>query len=120
MFDECWRVMKYRFYDEKMHGRDWAAIQTRYEPLLRDVGENQDVYDLANEMIGELNASHTGVNGPPTRGCPRPTGTQLGFELEPGRPVATGSATSTVTGRPTRSGSTCGSATTCSPSTGRR
>jgi len=35
MFDECWRVMKYRFYDEKMHGVDWAAMKARYEPLLR-------------------------------------------------------------------------------------
>src|SRR5690606_31010000 len=67
ILDESWRVMKYRFYDEKMHGRDWNAIKARYEPLLEYVGENQDVYDLANEMIGELNASHTGVSGPPSR-----------------------------------------------------
>jgi tricorn protease len=84
MFDEAWRVMKYRFYDEKMHGRDWAAIRTRYEPLLRYVGENQDVYDLTNEMIGELNASHTGVNGPPSREMPDAYSTRHpGFELEP-------------------------------------
>jgi tricorn protease len=83
IFDECWRVMKYRFYDEKMHGRDWAAIRARYEPLLKYVGENQDVYDLANEMIGELNASHTGVNGPPTREMPAAyTARHPGFELE--------------------------------------
>ena len=50
-----------------MHGRDWNAIKAKYEPLLNYVGENQDVYDLANEMIGELNASHTGVSGPPSR-----------------------------------------------------
>ena len=31
------RVMKYRFYDEKMHGRDWDAIKARYKPLLRYV-----------------------------------------------------------------------------------
>ena len=67
ILDESWRVMKYRFYDEKMHGRDWNAIKAKYEPLLNYVGENQDVYDLANEMIGELNASHTGVSGPPSR-----------------------------------------------------
>jgi tricorn protease len=84
IFDECWRVMKYRFYDEKMHGRDWVAIRARYEPLLKYVGENQDVYDLANEMIGELNASHTGVNGPPTREMPEAyKARHPGFELEP-------------------------------------
>lgn len=84
ILDESWRVMKYRFYDEKMHGRDWNAIKAKYEPLLKYVGENQDVYDLANEMIGELNASHTGVNGPPTRAIEDEYQTRHpGFELEP-------------------------------------
>jgi tricorn protease len=84
LFEESWRVMKYRFYDEKMHGRDWAAIKARYKPLLKYVGTNEDVYDLANEMIGELNASHTGVSGPPTRPMPRAYQTRfLGFEMEP-------------------------------------
>ena len=84
MFDECWRVMKYRFYDEKMHGVDWAAMKARYEPLLTYVGENQDLYDIANEMIGELNASHVGVSGPPSRQMPPQFTTRfLGFELEP-------------------------------------
>lgn len=64
VFDESWRVMKYRFYDENMHGKDWNAIKAKYAPLLKYVGANEDVYDLANEMIGELNASHTGVSGP--------------------------------------------------------
>ena len=83
-FEEAWRVMKYRFYDEKMHGRDWAAIKARYKPLLKYVGTNEDLYDLANEMIGELNASHTGVSGPPTRTMPRAYTTRfLGLELEP-------------------------------------
>jgi tricorn protease len=84
LFEESWRVMKYRFYDEKMHGRDWDAIKARYTPLLRYVGTNEDVYDLANEMIGELNASHTGVNGPPTRMMPRVYATRfLGIDLQP-------------------------------------
>lgn len=84
IFDEAWRVMKYRFYDEQMHGRDWAAIRARYEPLLRYVGENQDVYDLANEMIGELNASHTGVSGPQSNSTPDAYQTRYtGFEMDP-------------------------------------
>lgn len=83
IFDECWRVMKYRFYDEKMHGVNWAAVKATYEPLLAYVGANEDVYDLANEMIGELNASHTGVSGPPSREMPGAYTTRLpGFELE--------------------------------------
>jgi tricorn protease len=84
IFEESWRVMKHRFYDPAMHGKDWDAIKARYAPLLADVGSNEDVYDLANAMIGELNASHTGVRGPNTRTMPQVYQTRFpGFELEP-------------------------------------
>ena len=39
IFEECWRVMKYRFYDPKMHGYDWAAVKKAYKPLLKYAGE---------------------------------------------------------------------------------
>jgi tricorn protease len=84
IFDESWRVMKYRFYDEKMHGKDWAGIRESYESMLAHVGSYSDVYELANHMIGELNASHVGVSGP--SGRPSYTGYRehiLGFEMEP-------------------------------------
>jgi len=83
IFEESWRVMKYLFYDENMHGYDWDAIKSSYKPFLQYVGTNQDLYDLTNEMIGELNASHTGVSGP-TRERPKTYSTQfLGFEMRP-------------------------------------
>ncbi len=83
VFEESWRVMKYRFYDEDMHGVDWEATKARYKPMLAYVGENQDLYDLCNEMIGELNASHTGVSGPSTVNMPNLYSTRhLGFEIE--------------------------------------
>jgi tricorn protease len=84
IFLESWRVMRDRFYDEKMHGRDWNAILADYTPLLEHVGTYEDAYDLANKMIGELNASHVGVSGPSSR--PQDSGYSaryLGFELEP-------------------------------------
>jgi tricorn protease len=84
IFAESWRVMKYRFYDENMHGVDWAAMRQAYEPLVEHVGTYEDLYDLANHMIGELNASHVGVNGPPSRAAERAYQTRfLGFEIEP-------------------------------------
>ncbi len=84
ILDESWRVMKYRFYDENMHGKDWNALRAKYEPLLKYVGANEDVYDLANEMIGELNASHTGVSGPGSDPQPNEYQTRyLGFEVAP-------------------------------------
>jgi tricorn protease len=84
IFEESWRVMKYRFYDPQMHGKDWEAIRAAYKPLLDHVGTYEDAYELANQMIGELNASHVGVSGPASVTMESPYQTRLpGFELEP-------------------------------------
>ena len=84
MFEEIWRVMKYRYYNPSMNGYDWAAIKAKYEPLLPYVGTNEDLYDLGNQMIGEMSSSHTGVSGPASRTMPRLFTTRfLGFEIAP-------------------------------------
>ncbi|HEY2962202.1 MAG TPA: S41 family peptidase [Pyrinomonadaceae bacterium] len=83
MFDDGWRTMKYRFYDPKMHGMDWDAMRAKYRPLVDYVGDRQELLNIINEMIGELNASHTGA-APPPRG-PGGGGVStghLGVELE--------------------------------------
>jgi tricorn protease len=84
ILDESYRVMKYRYYDPKMHGKDWAAIYAKYAPLVKYAGTNEDVYDIANAMIGELSSSHTGVSGPSSAPVPRAYETRfLGIEMEP-------------------------------------
>ncbi|HEY0172119.1 MAG TPA: S41 family peptidase [Pyrinomonadaceae bacterium] len=85
MFDDAWRTMKYRFYDPKMHGMDWDAMRARYRPLVEYVGDRQELLNIVNEMIGELNASHTGAAPPPGGGRePSAVSTgHLGVELEP-------------------------------------
>jgi tricorn protease len=84
IFEEAWRVMKFRFYDPEMHGRDWDAIKAHYKPLLAHVGSYEDAHELANQMIGELNASHVGVSGPSSVSMEREYSTRLsGIELEP-------------------------------------
>ncbi len=63
VFAEAWRVMKYRFYDPKMHGVNWAAAQDKYSSLLEHVADTEELHNVIMQMIGELNASHTGVSG---------------------------------------------------------
>ena len=63
IFEEAWRTMRNRFYDSKMHGVNWAAAEDRYESLLEHVEDNEELHNLIMEMIGELNASHTGISG---------------------------------------------------------
>ena len=73
VFEEAWRVMKYRFYDAKMHGVNWSMAKDKYESLLPHVADVEELHDVIMEMIGELNASHTGISG---------------GDVEPGREVA--------------------------------
>jgi tricorn protease len=87
VFEEAWRTMKYRFYDPGMHGVDWAALKDSYESLLPNIADTDELHVLIMDMIGKLNASHTGITGGGVLpGQPRPEGVQTrypGFELEP-------------------------------------
>jgi tricorn protease len=88
MFEETWRVMKYRYYNPAMNGRDWDAVKAKYLPMLAYVGTNEDLYSLGNAMIGELSSSHTGMSGPASRTMDRLYNTRfLGFEMEPAEGV---------------------------------
>lgn len=85
VFTEAWRVMKHRFYDPRMHGVDWTAARQRYEPLLAHLADSDELYSVIMQMIGELNASHTGVSAGTSRGeSPERIQTRFpGFDLEP-------------------------------------
>ncbi|MEK6335573.1 MAG: S41 family peptidase [Acidobacteriota bacterium] len=82
MFGDAWRTMKYRFYDPAMHGMDWDAAKAKYEPLVADVGDRQELLNIINEMIGELNASHTGAAPPPGGRAGAAATGNIGLELE--------------------------------------
>jgi tricorn protease len=88
MFDDAWRCMKYRFYDPKLHGTDWDAMRAKYKPLVAFVADRHELMNVINEMIGELNASHTGASagrdrGPAGPGAPAPVTTRhLGVDLK--------------------------------------
>uniref|UniRef100_Q029B1 Tricorn protease homolog n=1 Tax=Solibacter usitatus (strain Ellin6076) TaxID=234267 RepID=Q029B1_SOLUE len=88
VFEEAWRVMKNRFYDAKMHGVDWSAAKDKYESLLPHIADSEELHNLVMEMIGDLNASHTGITGGsrlPVQGAPeeRIATRYPGFDIEP-------------------------------------
>ncbi|HXG55309.1 MAG TPA: S41 family peptidase [Vicinamibacterales bacterium] len=66
IFNEGWRIMKHRFYDAKMHGVNWTAARSTYEPLLDYLVDQEELHAVMMMMIGHLNASHTGVSGGPS------------------------------------------------------
>jgi tricorn protease len=65
VFNEGWRIMKNRFYDAKMHGVDWSEMQNVYGGLLDYLVDREELQTVMMMMIGQLNASHTGVSGGP-------------------------------------------------------
>jgi tricorn protease len=65
VFNEGWRIMKNRFYDAKMHGADWNGAWETYGALLDHIVDEEELHTVMMMMIGQLNASHTGVSGGP-------------------------------------------------------
>lgn len=60
LFDHVWRQTKQKFYVPDMHGVDWSFYREQYEPKLAGVQTNRTFAELLSEILGELNASHTG------------------------------------------------------------
>ncbi|MFN8138406.1 MAG: S41 family peptidase [Fimbriimonadales bacterium] len=64
IFEEVWWVMKTFFYDEKTHGQNWEQVKATYAAMVPHAVERSELYDMMQEMVHELNASHLGVTGP--------------------------------------------------------
>ena len=61
MFDHVWQQVKDKFYDPSLHGVDWEGYRRTYERYLPYINNNYDFQEMLSEMLGELNASHTGA-----------------------------------------------------------
>ncbi len=84
-FDLAWRIMRDRFYDERLGNRNWDAIRRKYSPIAHETLDKESLATLIQLMLGELNASHmgftlSGVSGnllgaptPPPTDPPLPT-----------------------------------------------
>jgi len=63
IFDEVWRRFRDFFYAANMHGYDWDAIGDRYRALLPHVAHRSDLNYVLGEMVAELSASHSYIQG---------------------------------------------------------
>ena len=61
MFDHVWRQIKDKFYVADLHNVDWDGYRNTYERFLPYINNNYDFQEMLSEMLGELNASHTGA-----------------------------------------------------------
>ena len=62
-----------------MHGVDWNAMRAKYAPLIAGAPTQASVNGLMNLLVGELNASHSGVRA---AGQARPVTGRLGLRFD--------------------------------------
>lgn len=82
MFHDAWIMHREQFFDPAMRGLDWGAIKEKYTPILERVTERRELNDVLGQMMGELNALHSGVRGgdvPSDPDAPKPA--ILGAEM---------------------------------------
>jgi Tol biopolymer transport system component len=65
MFAEAWTWLRDTFFDEKFNGVDWEATRARYEPRATAASNPDEARRIISLMVGELNASHSGISAPP-------------------------------------------------------
>lgn len=61
LFEHVWRQAKEKFYVKDMQGTDWDYYKKEYAQYLPYINNDNDFAELLSEMLGELNASHTGA-----------------------------------------------------------
>lgn len=64
VFDQAWAILDRAFYDPAFHGQDWKALRARFEPFAQGAKTPDELRRVINLMIGELDASHSGINRP--------------------------------------------------------
>ena len=61
LYDHIWKQEKERFYSVDLHGVDWVLMGDNYRQFLPSIDNDYDFAELASELLGELNVSHTGA-----------------------------------------------------------
>ncbi len=61
IYDHICKQVSEKFYDKNIHGIDWKGFCKNYKAFLPYLTNDFDFQDLLSELLGELNASHTGA-----------------------------------------------------------
>ena len=80
VFRQAWSYLNDNFYDSKFGGADWLGLREQYTPMVESAKTPDEVRRIISLMIGELNASHSGI-GTPFAGVQGGTG-RLGLRFD--------------------------------------
>jgi len=80
-FLEAARIMGNGFYHFSLKGLNWKALTERYQTLAIRARTNQEFDRVFTMMLGELDGSHTGINGPSSFTAASPATGYLGADF---------------------------------------
>lgn len=84
VFEQAWGVLNRGFYDGKFHGADWEALRQKWAPYIAGTRTGDELRRDINLLIGELNASHSGISkgGDPSTPIVRAANLGLRFDRD--------------------------------------
>jgi Tol biopolymer transport system component/C-terminal processing protease CtpA/Prc len=81
VFLQAWTYVRDNFFDPNFNGVDWNTVRDRYAPLAAGARTGDELRRIMSEMLGELNASHSGIAAPFSAAQPAVIG-RLGLRFD--------------------------------------
>jgi hypothetical protein len=64
VFNQAWSYLRDSYQDPELNGVDWQSVHRQYAALIVGAATREEMRRLLSLMVGELNSSHSGINGP--------------------------------------------------------
>jgi C-terminal processing protease CtpA/Prc len=64
VFQQAWTYIRDNFFEPNMNGVNWSAVRDQYAPLAAGARTPDELRRIISQMLGELNASHSGIAAP--------------------------------------------------------
>ncbi|MDX2239354.1 MAG: S41 family peptidase [Leptolyngbyaceae cyanobacterium bins.302] len=59
VFEQAWKTVNDNFFDPKFNGVNWQAMREKYAPQAAQASSQAELATVINQMLTELNTSHT-------------------------------------------------------------
>ncbi len=80
IYRQAWSIQNDFFYDSLHHGSNWQNVSKQFEPLARGAQTPDELRRVISQMLGELNASHSGIGAPGNQNVTADARTGLRFD----------------------------------------
>ena len=64
VFQQAWTYIRDNFFEPNMNGVNWNGVRDQYTPLAAGARTPDELRRIISQMLGELNASHSGISAP--------------------------------------------------------